>query len=84
MRLLGEFWDRRISAHDNEFAAPTGNDEQARKMGTTPGICVINTTPLVANFGNPSAIVKGSDLAAWPVTGLSREHRVCCMSIAQG
>ena len=79
VRLLGDLrdeWaslDRRIKAYDDELAALTRNDDQARMLATIPGIGVINATALVAAVGDASAFAKGRDLAAW--LGLTpRQH----------
>ena len=65
--------DRRIGAYDDELAALTRDDEQARRLATIPGIGVINATALVAAVGDASAFAKGRDLAAW--LGLTpRQH----------
>ena len=79
VRLLGDLrdeWaslDRRIRAYDDELAALTRDDAQARALATIPGIGVINATALLAAVGDASAFAKGRDLAAW--LGLTpRQH----------
>lgn len=65
--------DRRIKAYDDELAALTREDEQARRLATIPGIGIINATALLAAVGDGSAFAKGRDLAAW--LGLTpRQH----------
>lgn len=65
--------DRRIRAYDDELAALTREDAQARRLATIPGIGVINATALLAAVGDASAFAKGRDLAAW--LGLTpRQH----------
>ena len=65
--------DRRIKAYDDELAALTREDEQARRLATIPSIGVINATALLAAVGDGSAFAKGRDLAAW--LGLTpRQH----------
>lgn len=65
--------DRRVKAYDDELAALTREDVQARRLATIPGIGVINATALVAAIGDGSAFAKGRDLAAW--LGLTpRQH----------
>jgi transposase len=65
--------DERISAYDDERAALTRENQQARQLATIPGIGVINATALLAAVGDGSAFVKGRDLAAW--LGLTpRQH----------
>lgn len=65
--------DRRIKAYDDELAALTREDVQARRLATIPGIGVINATALLAAVGDGSAFAKGRDLAAW--LGLTpRQH----------
>ncbi|KQP93707.1 transposase [Methylobacterium sp. Leaf117] len=65
--------DQRIKAYDDELAALTREDEQARRLATIPGIGVINATALLAAVGDGSAFAKGRDLAAW--LGLTpRQH----------
>jgi transposase len=65
--------DKRIKAYDDELAALTRENAQARRLATIPGIGVINATALVAAIGDASAFGKGRDLAAW--LGLTpRQH----------
>ena len=65
--------DRRIKVYDDELAALTREDEQARRLATIPGIGVIDATALLAAIGDGSAFAKGGDLAAW--LGLTpRQH----------
>jgi len=65
--------DRRIKNYDEEFAAITRSDQQARRLASIPGIGVINATALVAAVGDGSAFARGRDLAAW--LGLTpRQH----------
>lgn len=65
--------DRRIGVYDDELAALTRDDEQARALATIPGIGVINATALLAAVGDASTFAKGRDLAAW--LGLTpRQH----------
>lgn len=65
--------DRRIKTYDDELAALTRDDDQARRLATIPGIGVINATALLAAVGDASAFAKGRDLAAW--LGLTpRQH----------
>lgn len=65
--------DQRIKAYDDELAALTREDEQARRLATIPGIGVINATALLAAIGDGSAFAKARDLAAW--LGLTpRQH----------
>jgi len=65
--------DRRIKAYDDELAALTREDEQARRLATIPGVGVINATALLAAVGDASAFSRGRDLAAW--LGLTpRQH----------
>lgn len=65
--------DRRIKVYDDELAALTREDEQARRLATIPGIGVINATALLAAVGDGSAFAKARDLAAW--LGLTpRQH----------
>lgn len=65
--------DERIRAYDEEFAALTRTDAQARRLAGIPGIGVINATALLAAVGDGSAFAKGRDLAAW--LGLTpRQH----------
>ncbi len=76
LQVLRDDWsglDRRIKAYDDELAALTREDAQARRLATIPGIGVINATALLAAVGDGSAFVKGRDLAAW--LGLTpRQH----------
>ena len=73
---LREEWenlDERIRAYDDELAAMTRENQQARQLATIPGIGVINATALLAAVGDGSAFAKGRDLAAW--LGLTpRQH----------
>lgn len=73
---LREEWaglDRRIAAYDDELAAVTRDDAQARRLATIPGIGAINATALLAAIGGGHAFRKGRDLAAW--LGLTpRQH----------
>jgi transposase len=65
--------DRRVKEYDDELAALTREDVQARRLATIPGIGVINATALLAAIGDGSAFAKGRDLAAW--LGLTpRQH----------
>lgn len=65
--------DQRIRAYDDEFAAVTREDPQARRLASIPGIGVINASALLAAIGDASAFTKGRDLAAW--LGLTpRQH----------
>lgn len=65
--------DRRIARYDDELAAMTRENEQARQLATIPGIGVINATARPAAVGDASAFAKGRDLAAW--LGLTpRQH----------
>lgn len=65
--------DRRVKAYDDELAALTREDVQARRLATIPGIGVINATALLAAVGDGSAFAKGRNLAAW--LGLTpRQH----------
>jgi transposase len=65
--------DRRIKVCDDELAALTRKDEQARRLATIPGIGVINATALLAAVGDGSAFARARDLAAW--LGLTpRQH----------
>jgi len=65
--------DRRIQAYDDELAALTREDDQARRLATIPGIGIINATALLAAVGDASAFSRGRDLAAW--LGLTpRQH----------
>lgn len=65
--------DERIRAYDDELAALTRENQQARQLATIPGIGVINATALLAAVGDGSAFAKGRDLAAW--LGLTpRQH----------
>jgi transposase len=58
--------DQRIKAYDDELAALTREDEQARRLATIPGVGVINATALLAAVGDASAFSRGRDLAARP------------------
>lgn len=65
--------DHRIRAYDDEFAAVTRGDPQARRLASIPGIGVINASALLAAIGDASAFSRGRDLAAW--LGLTpRQH----------
>ena len=65
--------DERIKAYDDEFAALTRTDAQARRLASIPGVGVINATALLAAVGDGSAFAKGRDLASW--LGLTpRQH----------
>jgi len=65
--------DRRIGAYDEEFAAITRSDQQARRLSGIPGVGTINATALLAAVGDASAFARGRDLAAW--LGLTpRQH----------
>jgi transposase len=65
--------DRQVKKYDDELAALTCEDDQARRLATIPGIGVINATALMAAIGDGSAFAKGRDLAAW--LGLTpRQH----------
>ena len=65
--------DERIKAYDEEFAAMTRTDAQARRLASIPGVGVINATALLAAVGDGSAFAKGRDLASW--LGLTpRQH----------
>ena len=67
--------DERIKAYDDEFAALTRTDAQARRLSTIPGVGVINATALLAAVGDGSAFAKARDLASW--LGLTpRQHSV--------
>jgi len=79
IRLIGDLrdeWaslDRLIKSYDDELAALTRDDAQARALATIPGIGVINATALLAAVGDGSAFARGRDLAAW--LGLTpRQH----------
>ena len=71
IRLLQELraeWaslDERIRGYDDELAALTRENQQARQLATIPGIGVINATALLAAVGDGSAFAKGRDRAAW-------------------
>jgi len=67
--------DRRIKDYDDELAALTQEDEQARRLATIPGIGVINATALLAAIGDGSAFAKGHDLAAWRTPPGARPNR---------
>ncbi len=65
--------DKRIRGYDEEFAALTRTDAQARLLGSIPGVGVINATALLAAVGDASAFAHARDLAAW--LGLTpRQH----------
>ena len=65
--------DERIRAYDEEFAALTRTDTQARRLASIPGVGLINATALLAAVGDASAFAKARDLAAW--LGLTpRQH----------
>jgi len=65
--------DSRIKAYDDELAALTRSNEQARRLSSIPGIGIINATALLSAVGDASAFAKGRDLAAW--LGLTpRQH----------
>jgi transposase len=65
--------DSRIKADDDELAALTRSNEQARRRSSIPGIGIINATALLSAVGDASAFAKGRDLAAW--LGLTpRQH----------
>ena len=69
----GQPLDERIKAYDDEFAALTRTDAQARRLASIPGVGVINATALLAAVGDGSAFAKGRDLASW--LGLTpRQH----------
>lgn len=73
LRVESEALDQRIGAYDDEFAALTRTDGQARRLASIPGIGVINATALLSAVGDGSAFAKGRDLAAW--LGLTpRQH----------
>src|ERR1700722_751929 len=55
----------RPEAFDDEFAALAKTDEAARRLGSIPGIGVLNATALVAAIGNGATFARGRDLAAW-------------------
>jgi len=57
--------DRRIAAFDDEFAAYTRSDADARRLATIPGIGVLNATALLAAIGDGRTFARGRDLAAW-------------------
>jgi transposase len=73
---LREEWaalDKRITAYDEEFAALTRTDAQARRLSSVPGVGAINATALLAAIGDGSAFARGRDLASW--LGLTpRQH----------
>jgi len=65
--------DERIGAYDEEFAALTRTDAQARRLASIPGVGLINATALLAAVGDASAFATARDLAAW--LGLTpRQH----------
>lgn len=65
--------DERIKGYDDEFAAVTREDPQARRLASIPGIGAINASALLAAVGDGSAFAKGRDLASW--LGLTpRQH----------
>lgn len=65
--------DVRIGTYDEEFAAITRSDQQARRLSSIPGVGAINATALLAAVGDASAFARGRDLAAW--LGLTpRQH----------
>jgi transposase len=65
--------DERIRGYDDELAALTRTDDQARRLASIPGVGVINATALLAAVGDASAFARGRDLAAW--LGLTpRQH----------
>jgi transposase len=65
--------DERIMGYDDELAALTREDQQARQLATIPNVGVINATALLAAVGDGSAFARGRDLAAW--LGLTpRQH----------
>ena len=73
LRRECEALDERVRAYDEEFAALTRTDAQARRLASIPGIGVINATALLSAVGDGSAFAKGRDLAAW--LGLTpRQH----------
>jgi len=57
--------DRRIGAFDAEFARWAKENEDARRLGTIPGVGVTISTALIAAVGNASTFEHGRDLAAW-------------------
>src|SRR4051812_38027175 len=57
--------DEQIRAYDEEFAALTRTDTQARPPASIPGVGLINATALLAAVGDASAFAKARDLAAW-------------------
>ena len=81
--------DQRIKAYDDEVAALTREDEQARRLATMPRVGVINATALLAAVGDASAFAKGRDLAAWLGLGWRRDStapaaRPSCSESASG
>lgn len=56
--------DRRIKVYDDELAALTRENEQARRLATIPGIGVIHATALPAAVGDGSAFAKAPNRAA--------------------
>lgn len=65
MRAEWRALDREIGALDDEFARMARNDPAARRLGTIPGLGILNATALVAAVGDASAFRKGRDLGAW-------------------
>ena len=65
MRAQWRELDRRITALDDELAEHARGDEVARRLGTIPGIGVLNATALVAAIGEGRAFDCGRDHAAW-------------------
>jgi len=57
--------DRRIATLDEELAELARNDPVARRLGTIPGIGILNATALVAAVGDAAAFRKARDLGAW-------------------
>lgn len=69
--LIGDIYDqwreldRRIGVFDTEFARWAKESDDARRLGTIPGVGVITATALIAAIGKAETFEHGRDLAAW-------------------
>ena len=57
--------DRRIGAFDAEFVHWAKENEDARRLVTSPGVGVTIATALIAAIGKAETFEHGRDLAAW-------------------
>lgn len=65
MRAEWRDLDRRISAHDQEFAKYARSNQATKRLMTVPGIGPLTATALVAAVNDAATFCTARDLAAW-------------------